>query len=474
MAFVNFTNLTDWQYDTATKKIKHNTGTARITVQALYSEIQNEFDEALTIDDTFPMKYNTPTEYELVNGWTFNGDSDLGYLYGGSIKVNAVNDIWANYYTLGSIESGAVVYWLQNGSSVAAHPGYASGHIDQLIRVTAGGTDIDTRNVSAKVHTWTDTYDSNTVQAPATGGRNPLALATSNDLNNQTAGGTVAAAPYSGITVTFDSPSFDFNQDGSTEPYTATVNCNGLTMLQVYERLKYITRIGETATINGVQGQFYKSANASYTEVKPAPFGTYAGGKFFGARGILLTNYDAGEANNIILTDNNNVLRQAPTSISVKVDSVVSGDRVFLARSSAGAVWKTQFTLNGAHSISGTTIAVNEAVGNDIPSTGVIRIGDDRYVYTSLNRGTKTFSGVSLTANYANLDSCYCPLIDEAATGTSVSKSLTYVADFAVIGRVRKYASGAGNSILPFENTGTVTVAGLTMSAIRTVDTVAS
>ena len=472
MAYQNFTNLTDWQYDTATKKIKHNTGTARITVQALYSEVQNEFDELVQMDDTVPMKYNTPTEYELINGWTFDADASVGYLYGGSIKVNTPDDMWANFYTLGTLESGAVVYWLQNGVTVASAPGYASGHADQLIKTRAAAVDVDTRNVTALVRTWTDSYTHNKLQAPTTGGRNPVAVETANDLNNQTASGTVAAAPYSSITVTFGTPSFDFDQDGTAENYTVTVDCAGLTMLKVYERLKYITRTGETATINGVQGQFYKSANAAFTEVKAAPFGTYAGGKFFGAQGILLTNYDAAEANNIILIDNTGAVKQAPTAISVKVDNVVSGDRVFVARTSGGVVNKSQFTLNGTHTAS-ATITVNEAVPNDIPLTGVIRVGETRYTYTGLNRTTKVFT-LSGTATEAANAAAYCPIIDEQATGTSISKALTYVADFAVVGRVRKYATGAGNSILPFENTGTVTNTGLTISAIRTVDTVAT
>jgi len=522
---------------------------ARRTVQSLYSEIQNEIDELGQMDDSVPIKYNTPTEYEIINSWTFSADSDVGYLYGSSIKVNYVDDMWANFYSIGTLVTGAVAYWLQNGSSVATHPGYQGGHIDQLIKTRSAGADVDTRNVTALVRTWTDSFTHNKLQAPTTGGRNPVAVETADDINNQTAEGTVSAY---GLTVTFDAPTFDFDQNGSAEQYTATVNCNGKTMLQTYEYLKYITRIGATATINGVQGQFYKSANASFTEVKAAPFGTYAGGKFFGAQGILLTNYDAGEANNIILTDDTGALRQAPTSISVKLDGLVSGDRAFMARSAygtftvvaatdlftstnhtiligteitftstgtlpagltagttyyvvetgltaddfkisatqGGAVLDVTGTGTGTHSwfasklprknqftiasTTATTIVVTQTVANDIASTGIIRVGDNRYAYTALNKATKTFTVSTNPTGEANGANCYVPLIDEQATSTSVSVSLIYVADFAVTGRVRKYATGAGNTIIPFENTGTVTNTGLTISAIRTIDTTAS
>jgi hypothetical protein len=533
MPYQNFTTLTDWQYDPSLKKIKHNTGSARITVLALYSEIMDEFDELVQLDDTIPMKYNTPTEYELINGWTFSADTDLGYLYGGSIKVNATNDLWANFYTLGTLESGAVCYWGQNNAAVAAHPGYASGHIDQLINVSPLGADTDSRYITCFVRTWTDGYDHFKVQAPVTGGRNPVALSTANDLNNQTASGTVAGAPYNTITVSaFGTIARDFNQDGTNENYDVEVDAGGLTALQMFERLKYITRQGETATLNSVQGQFYKTANAAYPESKAAPFGTFAGGKFFGAKGVYVTNIAGADTNNIVLTAQDGLPYTAPTSISVAVSSVVSGDRVLVARSVAGSftaaisgatltvsavasgkilvgmvlsgagitantlvtaegtgtggtgtytvnnsqtvgseamtgssvIDKRQFTIASRTS---TTVVVNETVNGDIPLTGVLRVGEDRYTYTGLNRSTKTFSGMTSVSAYSANTPCYCPVIDEQSGGTSVSKALTYYADFAVIARVRK------KGILPFENTGTVGNTGLTVSAIRAEDTVA-
>ena len=100
----------DFSLNYSTKKISHTSGSTRYTVNALYSWLMDLFDDAGQMDDTVPIKANTPTEYELINGWEFNADSDLDYLYGGSIIVNKTggNDIWANFYTLGTIASGAV------------------------------------------------------------------------------------------------------------------------------------------------------------------------------------------------------------------------------------------------------------------------------------------------------------------------------------------------------------------------------
>jgi len=251
------------------------------------------------------------------------------------------------------------------------------------------------------------------------------------------------------------------------------------------------------------------------------------------AKGVYVTNVAGADANNIVLTAQDGLPYTAPTSINVAVGSVISGDRVLLARSAgasftasisttvltvsavgsgklqvgqiitgAGVAANTMivslgtgtggtgtYNLNNGQTISSeamtgssvidkiqftiasrtaSTVVVNETVNVDIPLTGVLRVGEDRYTYTGLNRTTKTFSGMTAVAVYSAGTPCYVPVIDEQATGTSVSKALTYFADFPVIARVRK------KGILPFENTGTVANTGLTVSAIRTADTVAT
>lgn len=469
MAYQNIPTLTDWQYDEATKKIKHNTGTARVTVLTLYSALMDLADNSDFMDADPPMEAQTPVEFSLINGWTFDSDSDPGYLYGGSIvveKAGSDKDVWANFYTLGTVESDVVVYWLQNGALVASHPGYATGHIDQLIKVTAGGADIDSRNITAYARNRAsgnaDLYDHFPAQATATGGRNPVPLATSPDANDD--GSDVSA--YS-ITVAFGTVNEDVNGDGTAEAYDVSVDCGGAyTCLQAYRYLKHLTRRENTSAVGtgtSTQGRFYTSANAAYALVKQAPFGSFAGGKFFGARGVLLTNVS--DPNNRQLIDAAGNTRIPPVTITVGVTGIVAGDRVLVARTSGGAIIKNQFTLAGAHSAT-ATVTANEALGNDIPGTGTLRFGDVIHTYSGINRGTKQFTGVSPVVTGANNDPFYSPLIDEAAAGTSVSKSIVYASDFDITARVRK------KGIKPFANTGTVTNAGLSISAIRAVDTI--
>lgn len=457
----------DFTLNYSTKKISHTSGSTRYTVNALYSWLMDLFDDASQMDDTVPMSAQTPTEYTLINGWTFNADSDLGYLYGGSIVVEkntTDKDVWANFYTLGTIETDGVVYWYQNGSLVSAHPGYTSGHIDQLIKVVSGGSTIDSGNVTAflrnRASSNADLYDNFTSQATSTGGRIPVPLATAPDTNDT--GDDVSA--YTAA-ITFGTYTEDVNGDGTAESYGVKVDGQGTyTAAQMYRWLRYMTRRENTSDIgNGVAGRFYRYVNNAYAEVKQAPFGSFAGGKFFGARGVLLTNIT--DSNNRQLIDSAGNIRIPPTTVSIIVSGVQSGDRVLVARSSGGVINKSQFTLAGAHS-SATTVTVNEALTADIPDSGYLRLGDSRFTYSGINRSSKQFTGVSPALTGANNDPLYQPYVDGVSGTDPMSKSFVYASDFDVIARVRK------KGILPFENTATVGGSGASISAIRTADSI--
>lgn len=466
MAWVDIPNLTtydaslgtsDWQYDESTKKIQHNTGTHRTTVNALYSALMDLADNSDFMDSDVPMKANTPTEYELINSWVFNADSDFGYLKGGSIKDNAANNLWANYYNLGTLKSGTVLFIEQNGSAVSAPPGYTSGDMDVLVKVVSGGSAIDGREVSFFARNLGDSYDCFTIAAPATGGRNPVPVSTATDINDDS-----GTSSDGGVTIGFAGYNQDIGDGQGSKPYDVSIDGNGLSSQAVYQALKYIMKRGQTTSLDGTQAQFYRTADPAYAEIKNCPFGSYAGGKFFGAQGVWLTNIS--DPNNRQLIDSNGDTHTPPNSITATVTGVAVGDRVLVARVTTGTtIDKSQFTIS---SVTSNTIVATTTPGGDIPTSGVIRVGDTRYEYTGIS--TATFTGVTPDPTGETGD-FYVPLIDNTASGTSiVSPTMIYSSDFDVVVRVRK------KGILPFENTGTVTSSGFTASAIRTTDTIVS
>lgn len=453
----------DWTLNYSTKKISHTAGSTRYSVNAMYSWLMDLVDDAAQMDDTVPMRANTPTEYELINGWTFNADSDLGYLTGGAIKVNATDDLWANFYNLGSLKAGAVIYIEQNQTLVASPPGYTNGDIDVLVKVRAAAADVNSRKVSFFSRDLGDRYDNFEIQAPTTGGRNPVPLSTEDDINDDATGASVA-----GVTIAFGTASKDIGDGAGAQNYDAVIDGGGNSVINVYRRLKYLTRRENSTDIdnpeNTTDGRFYLAASGSYSQVKAAPFGSFAGGKFFGARGIWLENVS--DSNNLVLIDAAGTTRTPPVTVAITVTGLAAGDRVLAARDDgSGGINKAQFTLNGAHAAA-ATVVVNEVLGADIPDTGALRIGDVQHTYTGINRPAKQFTGVSPGLTGAGGASLYQPYIDGLAAGASMTKSFVYSADFDIVVRVRK------KGIQPFENTGTVTTAGAAVSAIRTVDTI--
>jgi hypothetical protein len=227
---------------------------------------------------------------------------------------------------------------------------------------------------------------------------------------DDTGASTAAVAPTNvngglaaGITVTFGQTSVDINNGAGARPYSITIDCNSQPLADVYKRLKYLTRRGETetATLNNEPGETYKgnairvdyntqaggawtqgnlvygqtggaiariiadddqgttgtlmlssikgtfgdteqigdapttptvTANlttATQTNIagltpKVAPFGTFAGGTFFGAIGVVLTNVAGGEATNYQLIDNLEQTQIPPSVISIAVTSIVA------------------------------------------------------------------------------------------------------------------------------------------------------
>jgi hypothetical protein len=129
------------------------------------------------------------------------------------------------------------------------------------------------------------------------------------------------------------------------------------------------------------------------------------------------------------------------------------------------------FNFNGSG-----VVGVSTSIASDEPSSSTVRItfadgSEDIYSYSSW-KGDKFIlsTGVTLTKDYTAGQYVYVPLLDKTVpTGeTSVYNTLVYSADIPVIVRVRQ------KGYLPFEITTTVPSVGLTVSSIRTVDTIVS
>jgi hypothetical protein len=283
--------------------------------------------------------------------------------------------------------------------------------------------------------------------------------------------------------------------------YSVIIDCNGHRLSEVYEYMKYVLRENSTFQTFGMKtesaalGQYvldgeqyiraytdFDTSTNSYSPVKAAPFGTFAGGKLFGARGVWVENMHPDDILQYQLIDSDNTTRTPPTQATITVTNLIASDRVAVFRTQTGTtINKAMYAAAAGNNSGNDTFVVSTSITNDTPPEGTIRIVDDsdtgatrerRHTYTSWDGST--FYGLSpvLDRNYtATDDKVYVPFIDEVAADTSASVTVIYVQDRSILVRVRRYTATA---ILPFETTGTFGSNGFSIATIRTPDTIVS
>ena len=267
--------LDDFAIDYVGKRIYHNSGTTVWDVNALYSALQDTFDELGQMDDDVPMSAQTPTEYSLINGWYMNSD-DMQYLKNGAIKtlgwdtygmvkvdysaetvqlvpgdkgkacstpsyngtlVDYVdngttgtvwirpatasdtfdsaellscdtgsvtlsaatnitgNSLWANPFSLGTIEPDTTLYIVQDSAVVTGW--WPEGHLNVLLLVSDMGVEIDEGVIEVFAHKPGTLFDHFQIDL-SSGGKQPVPLATASDINDTNGWRSAAVASGTG------------------------------------------------------------------------------------------------------------------------------------------------------------------------------------------------------------------------------------------------------------------------------------
>ncbi len=230
---------------------------------------------------------------------------------------------------------------------------------------------------------------------------------------------TNVVAGYTLTDPAFADISRDLNNGDGLQPYKVDVDGNGATMKQHYEWLKWVCRYASTTTLNGDDGQEYRSAlEGTYADVKKAPFGTLAGTTFYGARGVWLSDYASAD---FVLIDADGDQQSPPNYQKVIASHTnLSTTNVFVAEitGDGGTIIKDQYTYDDGSS-DATHLHINEASIdiNKTPQTGIVRVGDNQYVYTSFTG--KIFTVTSDPTGETNGADTYVPLLDVLADASS-------------------------------------------------------
>jgi hypothetical protein len=407
-----------------------------------------------------------------------------------------LNDATAQWFQFGSVEqqSGAVLYTgLKSiGTIVAASPIYitqsnakvtkywSDGHIQILLKAKTGGALIDGGNAVVYSRKYGQTYSHFDVNLAA-GGEQSAALSTALDPNVNTAvmtpalaasyfstaiGGTASPGTQK-ITLAYGDTTQNLGGGQGALLHKGTITLDGsITLAQAYQALMWACSEDSTITFNAIPGWRYRVLpGQSYPENTAAPFGTFAGGRWFVAQGWWLTGVQAADSQNYQLISHTGVIQNPPNTVSVQISGLVSGDYVLVARDNAGGILDNEYTVSA--SAGATTLSV-PSLKSDTPTSGVVRIGGDRHTYASWS-GT-TLSGLSPAIKAGGYSSApaFIPLIDGTASGASLSSAaMQFNAPFNCRFRVR---NGTGAPIVPFESTLTVTATGGSGTTVRNAD----
>lgn len=245
---------------------------------------------------------------------------------------------------------------------------------------------------------------------------------------------TTVVAGYSDITLTFGDITRNLNNGNGLVPYDVEIDLtNTRSVAQMYEWLKFLTMrgytnspqqlkygTGSTANTN-IDGEQYIDLLTSFTPVKASPFGTFAGGKFFGAQGVWLKNVPTAYAQSFQLIDATGTTQVPPNTVSVTVSSVVANDvvGVFPLTAAAGTVKKNTHVVTTG-TLGANSVIVSAAIDGRVPQSGVIRIVD----YSDPLDAETQYEYYSWTGSTFTLNSSTARSLSLTATGSSGSTTV--------------------------------------------------
>lgn len=237
------------------------------------------------------------------------------------------------------------------------------------------------------------------------------ALANDDTIRLNGAGATRATSDGGGVTtntwaatlnavVIDDTVAKDINDGNGDQPYYGVIYCDGATAKQSYEMSKYVSRAeagssSDPGTIlypdnTAKQGRKYQKLNAALSPAvinKTAPFGSFAGGKWFLAPGWFLQGVASADAQNYQLIDANGVTRTPPNYQTVAVSGLAVGDRLLVAK-------RAESKATGAK-----TMDFNATSPATIDFNGTGNFLDDGFeTYTDAN-ATKTITVTGTVSN---------------------------------------------------------------------------
>jgi len=251
-------------------------------LQGLADDAVSGADDEISIVDVNPSARSTDNIIRLLGIYNID-DNAAEHLFDGSIiqGTGGTEVIYDGIVNFGNptvqiqiIQNGAVLaddWWNFGGGGLNADAAQGISH-RFMMKIRNAGADIDGRRLIGTTRQFNKTYGEFSINGTSRG-NNVLALSNSDDLNNQTAIGTVAG--WNTISNTTQGYKLlDVDDNAVNESYYSEWNKATFTINQLYERAKWLTRDGSSSTLYGLNGELFRGITHEIT-LSGASSGTF-------------------------------------------------------------------------------------------------------------------------------------------------------------------------------------------------------
>lgn len=415
-----------------------------------------------------------PMAVTLLNGINVDDATSRRFKFG-SIEQQAGAVLYTGLKTIGTVPGDASIYIVQNNAKInGGTKWWPAGPIQTMVKAKTAGALIAGNTVAGVAQAagyatvfarqFGRTYSHFDVDL-GPGSEQQAALSISAD-SSITLSAAAAEAKFADITITVGDTTQSLG--GVSKLYKGTITlANGITVAEAYQALQWATSESSTVTINGEPGWRYRKLLSSYPENQSAPFGSFAGGKFFVAQGWWLTGVLPADSKNYQLISHDGTTVTPPTTIGVTVGNLVAGDYVIAAKDDGAGGFEATHTATG--SAAATTVTLSPAPDASQPATGTIRINGNKHSYTGKSGSTLTGLSPAIPAGGYSATQAFFTFIDKvAASAAESSEAFNYAGTFNMRARVRN--GNDVSAIVPFESVFSVTEAGGSVNSVRTAD----
>lgn len=355
-----------------------------VTLQAVYSKCVDLWATSTYQDSPFPFyaidnlsgQYSIGTDGSNANGWTWFDDTTRNMLRdGGWSEVNGSNVETAQYcgfVGLGTVNTGAQPYYhLATADAPTNFPFTDQFNIGIKVK---DNVSLDKRTYAkCFVREYGKKFKSSILADTGSSGtgafKQNFLISNEDDLkitnllgsNQATADAAMSGAPYSGITVAYNTAAVQRSIAGTNRDFKIIIEGNGGTLEQIYAKVQYLLRQGTDINTGGTAGA--KIGKIQDELLK------FVGDTLVTSQSVYIDDVLPADSNRVEFYDDSNTLRvnNYTAAGTLEFNSVLVG---------AGSSYRLMYTSPaGAGNDYGEAgaVTVNDALGN--PITGTIASG---------------------------------------------------------------------------------------------------